>query len=139
VRTYEHRHIVSFEETNIAGNVYYLNHLRWQGRVRELFLSEHAPAVLSEMRRGLTLVTTHCSCDYLGELTAFDEVVIRMYLDDITQNRISMRFEYWRRKGDKEELVARGEQQVACMSRDGGSLVAVPLPPCIRDALLEYA
>ena len=31
---YEYRHIVSFEETNLVGNVYYVNYLRWQGRCR---------------------------------------------------------------------------------------------------------
>jgi enediyne biosynthesis thioesterase len=62
-----------------------------------------------------------------------------MQLDAITQNRIAMLFEYWRRKGGNEELVARGAQQVACMSRDGASLVAAPLPSCVREALLQYA
>ena len=136
---YEHRHIVSFEETNVAGNVYYVNYLRWQGRVRELFLKEHAPEVLSEINRGLTLVTTRCSCEYLSELGAFDEVVIRMQLGAITQNRISMTFEYWRQNNNREELVARGEQQVACMSRHGQSLSPAPLPPSLREALLPYA
>ena len=28
---YEHRHVVSFEETNLVGNVYYVNYVRWQG------------------------------------------------------------------------------------------------------------
>ena len=36
MRGYEHRHIVGFEETNLTGNVYYVNHLSWQGRCREL-------------------------------------------------------------------------------------------------------
>jgi enediyne biosynthesis thioesterase len=91
------------------------------------------------MRRGLALVTTHCSCNYISELNAFDEVVIRMRLGAVTQNRISMMFEYWRCDGEFERLVARGEQQVACMVRNEDSLVAAPLPTCLRDALLEYA
>jgi len=45
MRSYEYRHVVSFEETNLVGNVYYVNHLRWQGRVREMFLRDHAPGV----------------------------------------------------------------------------------------------
>jgi enediyne biosynthesis thioesterase len=139
VELYEHRHIVSFEETNVAGNVYYVNYVRWQGRVRELFLKEHAPEVLAELKLGLTLLTTRCSCDYLAELGAFDEVVIRMQLGGVTQNRISMIFEYWRQENNREELVARGEQQVACMSRNGQSLVPAPLPPSLREALLQYA
>ena len=28
---YEYRHVVGFEETNLVGNVYFVNHLRWQG------------------------------------------------------------------------------------------------------------
>ena len=48
---YEYRHLVGFEETNLVGNVYYVNYLRWQGRCREMFLLEHAPDVLADMPR----------------------------------------------------------------------------------------
>src|SRR3981189_3092384 len=109
MRAFEYRHVVSFEETNVVGNVYYVNHLRWQGRCREMFLREHAPSVLRELQGGLALVTTRCSCEYLEELVAFDEVTIRMTLRDIAQSRLTMDFEYWR----GATLVARGEQQVA--------------------------
>src|SRR5437870_13412093 len=70
MRAYEYRHIVGFEETNLVGNVYYVNHLRWQGRCREMFLRDHAPGVLSALARDLALVTTRVSCEYLGELAA---------------------------------------------------------------------
>src|SRR3712207_3968130 len=119
MRTYEYRHVVGFEETNLVRNVYYANHVLWQGRCREMFLRDHAPQILDELVRGLHLVTTRVSCEYLSELFALDEVVIRMRLGDLTQNRISMVFEYWRRTDDGEELVARGEQQTACMRQDG--------------------
>ena len=59
MRVYEYRHIVGFEETNLVGNVYFVNHLRWQGRCRELFLRDHAPGVLAELDRGLSFVTIH--------------------------------------------------------------------------------
>ena len=135
---FEYRHVVGFEETNLVGNVYYVNHLRWQGRCRELFLREHAPDLLDALRDGTVLVTTRCSCDYLDELSAFDEVVVRMRLGAMTQSRISMLFEYWRRRDGAEELVARGEQQVACLRREGGRLVAAPVPAALRAALAPY-
>jgi len=91
---YEYRHIVCFEETNLVGNVYYVNHLSWQGRVREMFLREHAPGVLNELARGLSLATVRVSCEYLAELAAFDEVVIRMRLGSLTQSRMTLLFEY---------------------------------------------
>ena len=136
---YEYRHIVSFEETNLVGNVYYVNHLRWQGRVREMFLRDHAPDVLGELTRGLALATLRVSCEYLAELNAFDEIIIRMRLGELAQNRITMTFEYWRVREGREELVARGEQQVACLRREGERLVAVPVPPTLKAALSAYA
>ena len=139
MRAYEHTHVVGFEETNLVGNVYYANHVRWQGRCREMFLRDHAPGVVEALRGGLALVTTRVSCEFMAELSAFDEVVIRMRLGELRQNRITMKFEYWRRAGGGEELVARGEQQVACMQREGGRVFPVPVPRELREALSEYA
>lgn len=135
MRFYEYRHVISFEETNLVGNVYYTNHLGWQGRCRELFLRDHAPDVIDELSRGLILATVRCSCEYFAELTAFDEVIVRMSLAELLQNRITLAFEYWR----GEELVARGEQQVACMKREGERLVPAPVPPSLREALAAYS
>lgn len=138
-RTYEYRHVVGFEETNLVGNVYYVNHLRWQGRCREMFLREHCPELLEELAGDLALATVHCSCDYLAELSAFDQVIVRMRLGEIVQNRITMLFEIFRSKEGGEERVARGEQQVACLRREGEQMVPVPIPQALRDALKPYA
>jgi len=132
---YEYRHIVSFADTNLVGNVYFTHHLTWQGRCREMFLRDHAPEVIDELQRDLALVTVRVSCEYLAELVAFDEVVIRMRLASSAQNRVTMQFEYWRQQGDQQELIARGEQQVACMRRDGSSLVPAPFPKPLQAAL----
>jgi enediyne biosynthesis thioesterase len=138
MRAYEYRHIVGFEETSLVGNVYYVNHLHWQGRAREMFLREHAPEILDELDRGLALITLHCSCQYLEELRAFDEIVVRMFLGSITQNRIAMRFEYWR-EGAQPGLVARGEQEIACMRRTEGRMVPAAVPAALEEALAAFA
>ncbi len=138
MRSYDCRLIVGFEETNLVGNVYYVNHLRWQGRCREMFLRDHAPTILEELKRGLALVTVRVSCEYLAELLAFDEVVVRMTLGAMTQNQVTMKFEYLRVKGAQEELVARGEQQIASMRREGERMVPTPLPDALREALRPY-
>lgn len=133
-RAYEYHHVVGFEETNLVGNVYYVNHVSWQGRVREMFLRDHAPDVIDELSRGLSLATLRVSCEYLAELNAFDEVVIRMRLGELTQSKITLLFEYWR----KDELIARGEQQVACFRREGDKLLPTPVPKSLREALRAY-
>ena len=139
MKAYEYHHVVGFEETNLVGNVYYVNPLRWQGRCREMFLRDNAPEVLKELGRGLALATVRCSCDYLSELTAFDQVIVRMRLGGVVQNRISLVFEYWRQSKAGEELVARGEQVVACMRREGERTVPTAIPVALREALKPYA
>lgn len=139
MRAYEYRHVVGFEETNLVGNVYYASHVRWQGRCREMFLRDHAPEIVKQFGEGLCLITTRCSCEYFAELNAFDEVLIRMRLGALAQNRVTMLFEYFRRANGDEELVARGEQQIACMIRKGERLEAVPVPRALQEALSAYS
>jgi len=139
LKAYEYRHLVGFEETNLVGNVYYVNHLRWQGRCREMFLHDHAPEILDELSRDLALATVRCSCEYLAELEAFDEIVLRMRLGGVVQNRITLSFEYWRSNKEGEELIARGEQVIACMRREGKRAVPTPIPVPLREALKPYA
>lgn len=134
MKAYEYKHIVGFEETNLVGNVYYANFIRWQGRCREMFLRDHAPDVLPQLRNGLALVTTKVSCEYFSELNAFDEITVQMRLDSIRQNRILMLFEYWRDK----ELVARGEQNVVCMKREDDSMKPISIPESLQTALQNY-
>ncbi len=139
MRAFEYRHVVGFEETNVVGNVYYANHVRWQGRVRELFLRERAPEILDLIREGLALVTLRVSCEYYRELAAFDEICIRMRLADLSPHRMSLLFEYWRVGESGEELAARGEQDLACMWRRNGKTEPEPWPDSLREALRPYA
>ncbi len=140
MQAYEYRHVVGFEETNLVGNVYYANHIRWQGRCREAFLREYCPTILDEFARGLALVTVRCSCEYFAELLAFDQLLIKMRLGGLSPNRVTMLFEYWRcGPGDSQELVARGEQQVASMWREGSRLRPVPFPHPLPEVFQRYA
>lgn len=136
---YEYRHIVSFEETNLVGNVYYVNYLRWQGRCREMFLLEHAPDVLIELRDDLKLFTLSAECEYLAEISAFDQLSIRMRLEELTQTQIAFAFDYVSLAGELEQLVARGRQRVACMRGKAGEVTPARVPESLRVALEGYA
>jgi enediyne core biosynthesis thioesterase len=113
MKFYEYKQIVGFEETNLTGNVYFTNYFHWQGRAREHFLRKYAPEILQQLEEGLALITLHCSCSFLDEVKAFDEVTVRMFLEEMQQNRIIMRFEYWR-------------------------LTPSPIPECLRQALAGF-
>jgi enediyne biosynthesis thioesterase len=138
MKAFEYQHIVPFEETNLVGNVYFTNHIRWQGHCREAFLREYVPEILEELTRDLRLVTLRCSCEYLAELRAFDRITLRMRLGALMRNRLTLEFEYWEGP-DPSSLAARGEQQIACMRDEAGRLVPTPIPDMLGKALEEYA
>jgi enediyne polyketide synthase len=136
--SYSYRHVVGFSDTNLVGNVYFVNYLEWQGRCREMFLRDKAPSVLEDFAHGLALVTTKCSCKYLAELNAFDEVRVDMRLKALTASRIELGFEYWRCRDGSEELAAVGEQEIACMRSIGDRKVPEAVPPALVEALQPY-
>src|SRR5258706_14329309 len=107
---FSYTHIVSFEETNVVGNVYFSRHVAWQGRCRELFLKERAPTVLDDISAGLRLVTLKVGCDYFEEIRAFDTIQVIMRLAHLRSNRMGLDFEYRRIGPAQSALVASGFQ-----------------------------
>ena len=136
---YVHHHLVTFDETNVVGNVYFAHYVRWQGHCRERFLLDHAPGVLSLLTGDLALVTVDCAVEFYAEGFAGDRIEIRMTLDRMSGNRVAMAFDYVRPAADREELLARGRQSVACMRRVPDGLEPAPIPDELRAALAHFA
>jgi enediyne biosynthesis thioesterase len=138
MKHFEYRHVVTLEETNLVGNVYFTRYFSWQGRCRELFLREHAPEIFDELQGDLALVTLNASCEFFDELRVSDEVRVAMFLEEMHQNRLTMGFEYRRLSPEREAVVARGRQEVASMRREEGRLHPTPIPDALRRALDPY-
>ena len=136
---YEYTHTTGFEETNLVGNVYYVNYLRWQGRCREMFLREKAPAVLAEVRDDLKLFTLAVSCEFFAEISAFDDLSIRMRLEELTQTQVQFTFDYVQVTDGADKLIARGRQRIACMRGPNTATVLTRVPEALRVALEPYA
>ncbi|MEE1736255.1 acyl-CoA thioesterase [Streptomyces sp. BE147] len=136
---FEYTHTVGFEETNLVGNVYYVNYLRWQGRCRELFLKQKAPAVLADVQNDLKLFTLKVDCEFFAEITAFDELSIRMRLSELGQTQLEFTFDYVKvAEGGGETLVARGKQRIACMRGPNTATVPSVIPEALAEALAPY-
>lgn len=136
---FELRHRIGFEETNIVGNVYYANYVRWQGRAREMFLLEHAPDTLARIKEGLKLFTVSVGCEFYSELTAFDEIAVRMSLQELRQTQVRMGFDYVHLLPDGEErLAARGHQHIAFMFGPNGRTEPVAVPQDLVEGLRGY-
>jgi enediyne biosynthesis thioesterase len=133
-----YRHRVTFDETNLVGNVYFAHYLHWQGHCRENFLADHAPGLLVSLGEGLALVTVDCSAEFFGESRAFDQIEVHMVLERVTGNRVWMCFDYLRTAPGPTELLARGRQTVACMRRGAHGLEPAPVPDELRAGLAGY-
>ncbi|GGK91215.1 4-hydroxybenzoyl-CoA thioesterase [Sphaerisporangium melleum] len=137
---YEYLHTVGLEETNMVGNVYYVNYLRWQGRCREMFLKDRAPEVLADLQDDLKLFTLKVDCEFFAEITAFSELSIRMRLQELAQTQVEFSFDYIRLDPDGSEvLIARGRQRIACMRGPNTRTVPVRVPDPLARALEPYA
>lgn len=136
---FEIRHTVGFEETNLVGNVYYVNYLRWQGRCREMFLKEKAPQVLVELQKDLKLFTLKVECEFFAEITLFDELSVRMRLEELTQTQVQFSFDYVKLSEGQEYLVAIGRQRIACMRGPNTETVPSRVPSQLREALVPYS
>ena len=54
------------------------------------------------------------------------------------QSRITMLFEYIRPEQQGETLIARGEQQIACMNKTDSGMLPAKIPLSLRSALDLY-
>lgn len=139
--SYEHRHVVGFEETSLIGNVYFSHYLEWQGRCRESFLYEHAREVVAALQeKKLAFFTLNCACDFRGAFgfTAADVVLIHMQLERFRGGRMTLSFEYAHAERPTE-LVAHGTQEVACMAPAAHGWSPVVFPAQLVRALKGYA
>ena len=119
--------------------MYYVNYLRWQGRCREMFLKERAPDVLADVRDDLKLFTLRVDCEFFAEITAFDELSIRMRLVELAQTQLEFSFDYVKLDRDGgETLVARGRQRIACMRGPNTRTVPARVPEALVTALAPY-
>jgi enediyne biosynthesis thioesterase len=104
-----------------------------------MFLKEKAPAVLVELQDDLKLFTLKAECEFFSEITAFDELAVRMRLDELTQTQIQFSFDYVKLHNGGESLVARGVQRIACMRGPNTETVPSRVPEKLRLALAPYA
>lgn len=137
MKIYEHRLRVSFQDTNLVGNVYFAQYFAWQGKCREAFLFDHAPQILEDFRKGNGMITKESSCTFLQEAFAGDRLLIEMSLSDLTRVGMSMNFDYYRTDGpDGRVLLAQGFQSALWVNPEHRIGV---MPDYLYDAIDGYA
>ncbi|WP_298678748.1 tol-pal system-associated acyl-CoA thioesterase [uncultured Lentibacter sp.] len=120
---------VYYEDTDMAGIVYYANYLRYieRGRsewVREVGLDQN---VMKE-RDGIVFAVRRVEADYLGAAKLDDTLVVETQVTSVTGVRMVM--EQWVKRG--EQVLFHAFVTVVCMTLEGAP---TRLPANIRQML----
>lgn len=129
----------TLEESNLVGNVYYGNYFIWQGRILDLFLYSVAPEYLRVSNAQGEMVCLYSRMDYLREAMPFDRIRTLLYVQSIFECGAIFNFEFFREQPDGSlEKLHVGQQEVAWVERrTDGTPVTVPMPPSVRQSLVE--
>jgi len=110
IKYYEYRRIVTFDDTNSVGNVYFAKFFQWMGSCREVITAEHYPELVDDRKRGFGFATEFAHIDYKHECFLFDKILIKMSVSDLSRTRIEFSFDFLNE--NKNTLLATGKQAV---------------------------
>ena len=129
-----HRHAVRvyYEDTDLAGVVYYANYLRFIERGRSEALRDLGIDQTALKAVGVVLVVRRLTADYLSPARYDDLVEVRTTVAGVRRASATMAQEVWR--GDR--LLFSAEVQVACMDLAGRPQ---RLPTEVRERLVQSA
>ena len=107
---FEYEQLVTFQDTNLVGNVYFSKYFEWQGKCREALLLEHYPEITEDLQQGFGMATEFAHMDYRNEAFLNDKVLCRMHVPELSRTRIAFSFSFYR-KADLL-LLAEGQQAI---------------------------
>jgi acyl-CoA thioester hydrolase len=106
---------VYYEDTDMAGIVYYANYLRYIERARSDWVRSLGIDQLAMKAEGIVFAVRRVEADYLAPAHFDDVLEVRTWLSQITPARMVMGQEVWR---DTQKLFA-AEVTVACIGAGG--------------------
>ncbi len=110
-------HSVSYGETDAMGVVYYAEYLHFFERSRSLFIRERGMSYAEVEKRGIYLPVREASCRYRIPAHYDDQLSIQVGISE--WKRASIKFIYDIYKNNREQLIASGFTEHACVNKDG--------------------
>jgi len=118
-----------------------LDLLAWQGKCRELFLADHAPASLRAVAKGKLVLQTTLASLSLVELPEFplEDIRVQLRLKALKCGQMDTRFDFFAHGRDgRSARIAQGEQRMSSKRVANSQLAACPVPVDILDALRRF-
>ncbi len=112
---------VYYEDTDMAGIVYYANYLRFIERARSDWVREMGIDQLAMKAEGVVFAVRRVEADYLAPAVFDDVLEVRTALQSLTPARMVMEQEVWREKS----CLFRASVTIVCIGQ-GGKPVRLP-------------
>lgn len=134
-----HRRVAAFSETDAAGIVHFSNFFRWMEDCEHAFVRSLGISVHADLPDGAGYVgfpRVSASCDYLRPIRFEDEVEVTLTVQE--RRTRALRYGFELRVVGAAEPAAKGSTAVVCCEhRDGGGLVAIPLPAALQAVVVS--
>ena len=132
-------HRIFFNETNAMGGVvYFSNFVKWQGMVREAFLTQAVPEwplLIEEARQGnVNMITVEEHSTFIDHVYFGDVIQINIQASDL--RRMSFRINFEMTKNSLDRVIYRGWQKLAFQDKKGNLMT---VPSALFDAVLEHS
>ncbi len=112
---------VYYEDTDMAGIVYYANYLRYIERARSDWVREIGIDQLEMKAEGVVFAVRHLTADYISTAHFDEKLEVRTRLSALRPARMVMAQEVYR----EDELIFRAEVTLVCIG-SGGKPVRLP-------------
>ena len=124
---------VYYEDTDLAGIVYYANYLRYFERARTELLRDKNISLVDYLKKGVVFAVVRATVDYILPAVYGDRLVIETRVDDV--KNISFTVHYLVKRKYDDRLIATGSTRMACIS--SGRKKPIRIPPEIRKVLAK--
>ncbi len=139
---FECSQLVSFYESSaLSRHVPVSKYALWMGKMREAVLAAGAPQIAGKLATAeWGMVTNWTDLRILGEVTANDTVLMRLWGDRPKGSKFRYCCEFWKIAGKKRERIAYSEQEATWVRLTGHGQVSVePLPADLKRFIEEMA
>lgn len=106
---------IYYEDTDMAGIVYYVNYLRFIERARSDWVREIGIDQLAMKEAGVVFAVRRVEADYMAPARFGDVLEVRTTLDGLTAARMVMAQQVWR----EDVLIFTAKVQIVCIGARG--------------------
>ncbi|MCP4180002.1 MAG: hypothetical protein GY756_19750 [bacterium] len=132
---YEYNYLVTFDDTNSTGNVYFAQYFKWMGKCREHLTYDFYPEFTEDLDAGFGFATESAHIDFFSESFLFNKILIKLYVPHLSRTRIEFEFEFINEESGL--LLSKGSQGLVWVKNKPKRRVCL-MPDKLYEKTLEY-